>query len=55
MCIRDSCCQALDESRAVYSTDIRALQAELARQNVLLHFDDADVPAQSAQTHEHND
>lgn len=49
------CCQALDESRAVYSTDIRALQAELARQNVLLHFDDADVPAQSAQTHEHND
>ncbi|MGI5884688.1 MAG: FAD-dependent oxidoreductase [Candidatus Spyradocola sp.] len=49
------CCQALDESRPVASTDIRVLQAELAKQNVLLHFDDADVPEESASEHEHND
>lgn len=49
------CCQALDEGRPVHQTDIRALQRELERQNVLLHFDDADVPRGSRDLHEHND
>lgn len=50
-----ACAQAIDAGRAIWDTDIAALQSELARENVLIHFDDSDVPTASDATVEHND
>lgn len=50
-----ACAQAIDSGRAIWDIDITALQAELARENVMIHFDDADIPAESDATVEHND
>lgn len=50
-----ACAQAVDKNCAIGKVDIPALQAELEKESVLIHFDDADVPAESADTHEYND
>ena len=50
-----ACAQALDESRAVADIDVPKLQRTLEAQNVMIHFDDADIPEKSDDTIEHND
>ena len=50
-----ACAQAIDSGKAIWDVDVPALQAELARENVVIHFDDADIPAHSDATIEHND
>ena len=50
-----ACAQALDAGVSIWGVDIRALQQELERENVIIHFDDADIPETSDGTVEHND
>ena len=50
-----ACAQALDAGVPIWGVDIRALQQELERENVIIHFDDADIPETSDGTVEHND
>lgn len=50
-----ACAQAIDERCAVADVDIRTLQSTLEKQNVRIHFDDADVPTTSDGQFEHND
>ena len=50
-----ACALALDAQVPITKVDIAALQAELTRENVVIHFDDADVPAESSNVIEHND
>ncbi len=50
-----ACSQAIDAGRPIWNVDIPALQAELERQNVVIHFDDADVPEHSEDVIEYND
>ena len=50
-----ACAQAIDNGKAIWDVDVPALQAELARENVVIHFDDADIPVHSDATVEHND
>ena len=50
-----ACALATDSGCAITDVDVAQLQAELRHENVLLHFDDADVPTVSDSTVEHND
>lgn len=50
-----ACAQAIDSGKAIWDVDVPALQSELARENVVIHFDDTDIPAHSDATVEHND
>lgn len=50
-----ACAQAIDSGKAIWAVDVPALQAELTRENVVIHFDDADIPAESDGTVEYND
>ncbi len=50
-----ACAQALDESKKIAEIDVKKLQRSLEGVNVGIHFDDADVPAESDATVEHND
>lgn len=47
--------QALDENCAIGCVNILKLQNSLQKQNVLLHFDDADVPEITENRYENND
>lgn len=47
--------QALDEGCAVSCVNIQKLQESLQKQNVLLHFDNADIPKVAENRHENND
>lgn len=49
------CAHAIDEGKPVQQVDIAALQAQLARDGVMIHFDDADVPQKADNTIENND
>ena len=46
---------AIDEGKTVADVDIRALQKALEEANVLIHFDDADVPEEVRIEYENND
>ena len=50
-----ACSMAIDGSRDICSVDIKKLQSSLEAANVMIHFDDADIPARSDSTIEHND
>lgn len=50
-----ACSHAIDEGKAIWEIGIPSLQAELSRENVMIHFDDADIPSSCSDTHEHND
>lgn len=50
-----ACAQALDAGVPIWGVDIRELQRELERENVVIHFDDADIPETSDASVEHND
>jgi len=50
-----ACSQALDAGVPIWNVDIPALQQELERQNVIIHFSDEDVPPESDASIEHND
>lgn len=46
---------AIDENKPIWDIDIKKLQAELKKQNVVIHFDDDDVPEVSENICEYND
>ena len=46
---------AIDSGCPISNIDIPSLQAELEKENVLIHFDDADVPPETFSGPEHND
>ncbi len=48
-------CQAIDTGAPIFGIDVPRLQKKLEGQNVLIHFDDADIPETSDRTIEHND
>lgn len=50
-----ACAQAIDAGRPIWNVDIPSLQEELQRQNVIIHFDDGDVPEHSENVIEYND
>lgn len=50
-----ACSMAIDGSRDICSVDIKKLQSSLEAANVMIHFDDAGIPAKSDSTIEHND
>ena len=50
-----ACVHALEEEKPIWDVDIASLQEELNRENVTIHFDDADVPEYSEDIHENND
>lgn len=50
-----ACAQAIDEAVSITEIDIKKLQSSLEAANVLIHFDDADIPDVSDYTVEHND
>lgn len=50
-----ACVRAMEENVPIAQIDITALQRELERQNVLIHFDDTDVPDTVVDFHEGND
>lgn len=47
--------RAIDSRADINAVDIRALQSDLEKADVLIHFDDADIPETSDGTIEHND
>ena len=50
-----ACAQALDEDKPICDINVGKLQKTLEKANVLIHFDDADIPQKSDSTVEHND
>lgn len=50
-----ACAQAIDEGSPIANIDVSKLQGSLEKRNVLIHFDDADIPKSSDTTVEHND
>ena len=50
-----ACSHAIDENSAISDINIAWLQRELENQNVIIHFDDEDVPEISENIHEYND
>lgn len=50
-----ACAQAIDAGCPIWNVDIPSLQEELQRQNVIIHFDDGDVPEHSENVIEYND
>lgn len=50
-----ACVRAMEENVPIAQINVTALQRELERQNVLIHFDDADVPDTVVDFHEGND
>ena len=50
-----ACAQAIDAGKAIWDVDVPALQSELARENVLIPFADANIPAPSDAPGEHTD
>ena len=50
-----ACVRAMEENVPIAQIDVTALQRELERQNVLIHFDDTDVPDTVVDFHEGND
>ena len=52
---RVACSHAIDENSAISDINIAWLQRELENQNVIIHFDDEDVPEISENIHEYND
>ncbi|MBQ7566337.1 MAG: FAD-dependent oxidoreductase [Oscillospiraceae bacterium] len=49
------CVHAIEEKKPVAQVDIAALQKQLAKDGVLIHFDDADIPPSSDGTIENSD
>lgn len=50
-----ACAHALDEQKHIADIDVSRLQKALEQRNVMIHFDDRDVPTTSDGTVEHND
>lgn len=50
-----ACAQAIDEAKPIYDIKVKKLQKTLEKCNVLIHFDDADIPKMSDSEIEHND
>ncbi len=50
-----ACSLAMDSGRVISEVDVPALQKKLEAANVMIHFDDADIPEKSDSTIEHND
>lgn len=50
-----ACALALDTGAPIWNVDILQLQRKLEQGGVMIHFDDADIPAVSDDTPEHND
>lgn len=50
-----ACSHAIDQNKPIWDININALQNELEKQNVIIHFDDSDINTKALDIHENND